>query len=200
MFVWSFLLCLLPLNPYIEHLNNSKTLGKLSASIMLHISILFFTHSFDSTDLRPVPFFHFNFALLSTVLTNGFSTTTKSIKISMSIQFLKEREEEAADKAGDTLLLVGGVKSQQVTVKFCIHLHKDVERVCNSKRSHIVNLAIIVMKDMLAWRRIKFLKWSGRIKVVRRAWLIEEDIKKGLCVKAALLSSYFKRWSLWHCG
>lgn len=107
-----------------------------------------------------------------------------------------ERKDKVEDKETDTLLLCGRVKTWQALVQFCIHLYEEVERVCNRKCSHIMDLAIILMREKLT-SRINFLKWSGRIKVTRLALLMEEDIKEGLLVKAALLSNYFKRWN---CG
>ena len=73
-------------------------------------------------------------------------------------------------------------------VKFCIHLHEEVERVCNRRMFTRRGFGNYCDERNAGMERNKLLKnWSGRIKVAQLAQLMEEDIKERPCVEAALL-------------
>lgn len=85
----------------------------------------------------------------------------------------EERKQNAEDKSH--FFVNRGVKSFYAPVKRYIHIckreiKKRVERVCNRKHSHIVGLAITVLRGMLAWRGINFLRRTRRIGAGGLSW------------------------------
>lgn len=56
------------------------------------------------------------------------------------------------------ILRLGGVKYWQAPVKFYIHLHIEVESLCNREGSHIADLAVIVKRETFGMKKNKLFK------------------------------------------